>query len=42
MAEKTEQDKPVAPQFRMQKMYVKDLSFENPNAPEISARINSM
>ena len=35
MAEKTQQDKPVAPQFRMQKMYVKDLSFENPNAPEI-------
>lgn len=35
MAEKSQQDKPVAPQFRMQKMYVKDLSFENPNAPEI-------
>ncbi len=35
MAEKTQQDKPAAPQFRMQKMYVKDLSFENPNAPEI-------
>jgi preprotein translocase subunit SecB len=35
MAEKTKQDKPAAPQFRMQKMYVKDLSFENPNAPEI-------
>ena len=24
-----------APVFRMQKMYIKDLSFENPNAPEI-------
>ena len=35
MAEQTAQDKPAAPQFRMQKMYVKDLSFENPNAPEI-------
>ena len=35
MTEKSQQDKPVAPQFRMQKMYVKDLSFENPNAPEI-------
>lgn len=23
------------PEFRMQKMYMKDLSFENPNAPEI-------
>lgn len=23
------------PEFRMQKMYVKDLSFENPNAPQI-------
>jgi preprotein translocase subunit SecB len=23
------------PVFRMQKMYVKDLSFENPNAPEV-------
>jgi preprotein translocase subunit SecB len=25
----------VSPEFRMQKMYIKDLSFENPNAPEI-------
>lgn len=24
-----------APVFRMQKMYIKDLSFENPNAPQI-------
>ncbi|PID77697.1 MAG: protein-export chaperone SecB [Deltaproteobacteria bacterium] len=23
------------PQFRLQKMYVKDFSFENPNAPEV-------
>ncbi|MBI5443366.1 MAG: protein-export chaperone SecB, partial [Deltaproteobacteria bacterium] len=23
------------PVFRLQKMYVKDLSFENPNAPEV-------
>lgn len=28
----TKQDVPV---FRLQKMYVKDLSFENPNAPQI-------
>ena len=26
---------PEMPQFRMQKMYIKDLSFENPNAPGI-------
>ena len=25
----------AAPEFRLQKMYIKDLSFENPNAPEI-------
>lgn len=23
------------PEFRMQKMYIKDLSFENPNSPEV-------
>ncbi len=23
------------PQFRLQKMYIKDLSFENPNAPQV-------
>ena len=28
----TTQDAPV---FRMQKMYIKDFSFENPNAPQI-------
>lgn len=27
-----EEDKP---QFRMQKMYIKDLSFENPNSPDV-------
>jgi preprotein translocase subunit SecB len=31
--EKVEQ--PKIPVFRMQKMYIKDLSFENPNAPQI-------
>jgi preprotein translocase subunit SecB len=31
-------EKPV---FRMQKMYVKDLSFENPNAPEVYRLQNS-
>lgn len=35
MAENTDQQKKATPEFRMQKMYVKDLSFENPNAPEI-------
>ncbi len=30
MAENNEQSRP---EFRMQKMYIKDLSFENPNAP---------
>ena len=28
-------DNAEAPVFRLQKMYIKDLSFENPNAPEI-------
>jgi len=31
-ASETNQDMPV---FRLQKMYVKDLSFENPNAPQV-------
>ncbi|GAB6193832.1 protein-export chaperone SecB [Desulfocastanea catecholica] len=35
MAENTEKDKAAKPEFRMQKMYIKDLSFENPNAPQI-------
>ncbi len=34
MAEKKEETK-ENPIFRMQKMYVKDLSFENPNAPAV-------
>ncbi|PID45882.1 MAG: protein-export chaperone SecB [Proteobacteria bacterium] len=29
------QEEGVTPEFRMQKMYVKDFSFENPNAPKI-------
>ena len=33
MVEKTENENAVKPEFRMQKMYIKDLSFENPNAP---------
>lgn len=32
MAENNSQPRP---EFRMQKMYVKDLSFENPNAPTV-------
>lgn len=28
-------DPAVRPEFRMQKMYIKDLSFENPFAPEV-------
>ncbi len=35
MAENKAQQKPGSPEFRMQKMYIKDLSFENPNAPDI-------
>lgn len=30
-----EKNASAAPEFRMQKMFIKDLSFENPNAPEI-------
>ncbi len=33
MAENKEQAQQERPEFRMQKMYIKDLSFENPNAP---------
>jgi len=29
------QQQATLPVFRMQKMYIKDLSFENPNAPEV-------
>lgn len=33
--EKQEQANSEAPIFRLQKLYVKDLSFENPNAPDV-------
>lgn len=35
MTENTNAGSNSRPEFRMQKMYIKDLSFENPNAPEI-------
>ncbi len=35
MVDKTENENAEKPQFRMQKMYIKDLSFENPNAPQV-------
>jgi len=35
MAEQKENDSTEKPEFRMQKMYIKDLSFENPNAPQV-------
>jgi preprotein translocase subunit SecB len=35
MAENNKNENAQRPEFRMQKMYIKDLSFENPNAPEI-------
>lgn len=35
MAENNQEQKTAVPEFRMQKMYIKDLSFENPNSPEI-------
>ena len=35
MAEEQEKDSAAKPEFRMQKMYIKDLSFENPNAPQV-------
>ena len=35
MVDNTEKDNAEQPQFRMQKMYVKDLSFENPNSPQV-------
>jgi preprotein translocase subunit SecB len=35
MTENTNAGANNRPEFRMQKMYIKDLSFENPNAPEI-------
>ncbi len=33
--EPNEKNASATPEFRMQKMFIKDLSFENPNAPEI-------
>jgi preprotein translocase subunit SecB len=36
MAENTKnQESAARPEFRMQKMFIKDLSFENPNAPGV-------
>ncbi|MBA3014889.1 MAG: protein-export chaperone SecB [Proteobacteria bacterium] len=35
MTDQTNDQQAEAPIFRLQKMYVKDLSFENPNAPEV-------
>jgi len=35
MTDQTTDQQNEAPIFRLQKMYVKDLSFENPNAPEV-------
>lgn len=35
MAEQTETQSDAKPEFRMKKMYIKDLSFENPNAPGV-------
>lgn len=35
MAENTEKGNGPKPEFRMMKMYIKDLSFENPNAPGV-------
>lgn len=35
MVENTDVGNTPKPEFRMQKMYIKDLSFENPNAPQV-------
>ncbi len=35
MAEQQGNTSAAKPEFRMQKMYIKDLSFENPNAPQV-------
>lgn len=35
MTETNEKTQKATPEFRMQKMYIKDLSFENPNAPDV-------
>jgi len=34
-AKKGNGEQQATPEFRLQKMYIKDLSFENPNAPEV-------
>ncbi len=35
MAETNDAANAPRPEFRMQKMYIKDLSFENPNSPDV-------
>lgn len=35
MSDQTENQAEQQPVFRMQKMYIKDLSFESPNAPKV-------
>ncbi len=41
MAEKNNNGADENPVFRMQKMYIKDFSFENPNAPDVFMAQNS-
>ncbi|MEN8189537.1 MAG: protein-export chaperone SecB [Thermodesulfobacteriota bacterium] len=41
MTEENSNSPEDAPVFRMQKMYIKDLSFENPNAPGVFMAQNS-
>ena len=35
MADQSQQNSPSQPQFAIQKIYVKDISFETPNSPEV-------
>ncbi|MGW8193138.1 MAG: protein-export chaperone SecB [Desulforhopalus sp.] len=42
MADNAEKGNAPRPEFRMQKMYIKDLSFENPNAPEVFSNNQKM
>lgn len=35
MPEENEQQAPVQPQFALQRIYVKDISFESPSAPDV-------
>ena len=35
MSDQTENQAEQQPVFRMQKMYIKDLSFESPHAPKV-------